>query len=95
MRLNTNIVYNLLFNNEDRSTLQGLGLLPFFGGEKMKISKINNGNINDVFILEFDYNKYIIRMSQFNNDFECKILKLLDEYNIDCKRLLSNFILGY
>ena len=60
----------------------------------MKISKINNGNINDVFILEFDYNKYIIRMSQFNNDFECKILKLLDEYNIDSPRLLTNFKLG-
>lgn len=50
--------------------------------------------MNNVFILEAYYNKYIIRMSQFNNDFECKILKLLEEYNIDSPRLLTNFKLG-
>jgi len=60
----------------------------------MKISKINNGNMNNVFILELDDNKYIIRMSEFDNDFECKILKLLEEHNIDSPRLLTNFKLG-
>lgn len=57
----------------------------------MKISKINNGNMNNVFILELDDNKYIIRMSEFDNDFECEILKLLEKYNIDSPRLLTNF----
>ena len=50
--------------------------------------------MNNVFILELDDNKYIIRMSEFDNDFECKILKLLEEHNIDSPRLLTNFKLG-
>ena len=50
--------------------------------------------MNNVFELELDNNKYIIRMSEFDNDFECKILKLLEKYNIYSPRLLTNFKLG-
>lgn len=55
----------------------------------MKISKITNGNMNNVFVLNLNNNKYIIRVSKFNNDFECKILRLLAEHDFNSPKLLK------
>lgn len=57
----------------------------------MEILKINNGNINDVFIIKIQKSKYIMRASDFNNDFECKILKLLIQNNINAPNILTKF----
>lgn len=59
----------------------------------MDLEKINNGNMNDVYILKNKNHKYIIRSSEFDNSFECKILNHLEKYNFDCPRLISKFTL--
>lgn len=45
---------------------------------------------NKIFYI-IDDNKYIIRLSNFDNSFECKILKLLDKYDINSPKLLTDF----
>ena len=57
----------------------------------MKISEINNGNMNKIYILEIDKHKYIIRTSNFDNEFECKVLDLLSMYDYNCPKIITNF----
>lgn len=58
----------------------------------MKIEEINNGNLNKVYILYFDSKKYIMRVSQFNNDFECSVLNYLKESDLHIPVINTNFI---
>lgn len=57
----------------------------------MKISEIRNGNMNNVYLFEINDNKYIIRESIFDNIFECKVLNILKEININCPKIITNF----
>jgi len=57
----------------------------------MKISEIKNGNMNKVYLLEIEGNKYIIRTSDFDNSFECKVLDLLKKNNLNCPKIITNF----
>ena len=60
----------------------------------MKIEEIKNGNMNEVYLLTTDEDKYIVRTSNFDNSFECKVLKILEEYNFNCPKVITNFKLG-
>lgn len=56
------------------------------------IRKIENGNLNDVYLLEIDNNKFIIRSSKNINNFEVEVLKKLNKYNLQVPVLLSDLI---
>lgn len=56
------------------------------------IRKIENGNLNDVYLLEIDNNKFIIRSSKNINNFEVEVLKKLNKYNLQVPILLSDLI---
>lgn len=56
----------------------------------MKLKKIKNGNINEIYLLEMDGSKYIVRMSNFDNNFECKVLSLLAEYDFSAPKSIVN-----
>lgn len=56
------------------------------------IRKIENGNLNDVYLLEIDNNKFIIRSSKNINNFEVEVLKKLNKYNFQVPILLSDLI---
>lgn len=56
------------------------------------VKKIENGNLNDVYYLEIDSNKFIIRSSKNINNFEVEVLKKLNKYNLHVPVLLSNII---
>ena len=58
----------------------------------MKIKEIKNGNINKVYILKNSHNSFIIRTSNFTNTFECKVLKLLNDYHFASPHFITNFI---
>ena len=60
----------------------------------MKIKEIKNGNMNKVYLLNTEEDKYIIRTSDFDNSFECKVLKLLEKYNFNCPKVITNFKLS-
>ena len=60
----------------------------------MKINEIKNGNINKIYLLEVDNNKYIIRISNFDNSFECKVLELLKKYEYNCPKIITSFELN-
>lgn len=58
----------------------------------MNFIDIRNGNMNKVYLLEVDNdNKYIIRTSLFDNNFECKVLYLLKKTNFKCPNIITNF----
>lgn len=57
----------------------------------MKINEIKNGNMNKVYLLENDCDKYIIRSSNFDNSFECKVLRLLSKNDFSCPSIITNF----
>lgn len=57
----------------------------------MKISRIENGNMNDVYLVKLNDNKYIVRTSLFDNTFECKVLNKLKKENIKCPTIITNF----
>lgn len=60
----------------------------------MKISEIKNGNMNKIYLLNLSDEKYIIRTSDFNNEFECKVLQLLKLHDYSCPKIITNFKLG-
>ena len=57
----------------------------------VKINEIKNGNMNKVYLLDNDCDKYIIRTSRFDNSFECKVLKFLSKHNFSCPNVITNF----
>ena len=57
----------------------------------VKINEIRNGNMNKVYLLDTEKEKYIIRTSDFDNNFECKVLKLLLKYKYKCPSIVTNF----
>lgn len=58
----------------------------------MKIREIKNGNLNSVYKLKLENKYYVIRSSDFNNNFECLILKLLENKQINAPRIKTNFV---
>lgn len=57
----------------------------------MKISEIKNGNMNKIYLVETESKKYIVRTSDFNNEFECKVLNILKYYDYKCPQIITNF----
>lgn len=57
----------------------------------MQISEIKNGNMNKIYLLNLSDEKYIIRTSDFNNEFECKVLQLLKLHDYNCPKIITNF----
>ena len=57
----------------------------------MKIEEIKNGNMNEVYLLTTDEDKYIVRTSDFDNSFECKVLKILEKHSFNCPKIITNF----
>lgn len=57
----------------------------------LKISEIRNGNMNKIYLLDTDKDKFIIRTSDFNNHFECSALELLKQYNFKCPKIITHF----
>lgn len=55
------------------------------------IKKIENGNLNDVYKLVINNKKYILRMTEFNNDCEINTLLILKKYNLNVPNLLAHF----
>ena len=60
----------------------------------MKISEIRNGNMNEIYLLDMDQDKFIIRTSSFDNHFECSALELLKEFDFSCPKIITNFELN-
>ena len=58
--------------------------------ENCSIKKIENGNLNDVYLLIINNNKFIIRVSQNINSFEVNALKCLNKDNLNIPLLLGN-----
>ena len=56
------------------------------------IKKIENGNLNDVYKLVIDNKKYILRMTDFNNDCEINTLLILKKYNLNVPNLLAHLV---
>lgn len=50
--------------------------------------------MNKVYLLSDKENKYIIRINEFDNNFECKVLELLKKYDYNCPKVITNFQLG-
>ena len=57
----------------------------------MEISEIKNGNMNKVYLLNIKKNKYIIRTSDFDNSFECKVLNLLEKEDFNSPKIITSF----
>ena len=58
--------------------------------ENCSIKEIENGNLNDVYLLIINNNKFIIRVSQNINSFEVNALKCLNKDNLNIPLLLGN-----
>ena len=58
----------------------------------MSLEEISNGNLNKVFKLNFENKNYIIRISEFNNNFETKVLKALEKYDMNTPKIKAGFI---
>ena len=58
--------------------------------ENCSIKEIENGNLNDVYLLIINNNKFIIRVSQNINSFEVSALKCLNKDNLNIPLLLGN-----
>lgn len=56
------------------------------------IRKIENGNLNDVYVLAINNNKFIIRSSKNANNFEVEVLRKLNKYDLQVPILLSDLI---
>lgn len=59
---------------------------------KDNIRKIENGNLNDVYVLTINNNKLIIRSSKNVNNFEVEVLRKLNKYDLQVPILLSNLV---
>lgn len=59
---------------------------------KDNIRKIENGNLNDVYVLTINNNKFIIRSSKNVNNFEVEVLRKLNKYDLQVPILLNDLV---
>jgi len=50
--------------------------------------------MNKIYLVEIEDKKYIVRTSDFNNEFECKVLELLKGTNFNCPQIITHFELN-
>lgn len=58
----------------------------------MKIKEIKNGNLNSVYKLKLKHKYYVIRLSDFDNNFESLVLKILESKQVNAPHIKTNFM---
>ena len=58
---------------------------------KLKVITLGNGNINNVYKISFENRDYVLRISNYDNNFESMVLKQLKTESINCPNIIESF----
>lgn len=60
---------------------------------ELKVIPLGNSNINSIYKITFENRDYVLRISNYNNIFESKVLKKLKTENINCPTIRENLLI--
>lgn len=58
---------------------------------ELKVMRLGNSNINNVYKISFENRDYVLRISNYDNRFESAVLKQLKTENINCPNIIETF----
>lgn len=60
---------------------------------ELKVVSLGNNNINSIYKITFKNKNYVLRISDYNNNFESEVLKRLKAENINCPTIREKFLI--